>query len=628
MTVQDEIRARLSLADIVGRKVRLVRKGREYVGLCPFHNEKTPSFGVVEEKGFYHCFGCGAHGDLFTFVMETEGLGFREALERLADEAGVALPAPSAQGREEAQARSGVMDVLAEAATFFADELRSPRGAEARAYLKGRGLDSAVATQFGLGYAPGTGTAVMQHFKAKGMPIEALREAGLLIREEEGREARDLFRHRVMFPIRDARGRVIAFGGRALSPDAKPKYINSPETRVFDKGRTLYNLDKAREPAHRAREIIAAEGYLDVIALTRAGIGQAVAPLGTALTETQLEMMWRIAPEPTLCFDGDAAGLRAAHRAAERALPLLKPGQSLRFVLLPEGRDPDDILRDEGAEPLKSLVSEAMPLIDLLWTKELAGVDLRTPERRAGLETRLFQMLDAIGDQTVKGHYRADFKARLDQLFGRGARETPVRSERRWPRDAAARPRPVGPDPVLAQNALARRARQGLGSGGLAREEALLLGILRHPFLLDAHYEAIQAISLSGEAMTRLRDALLGLAAEGLSLDSQGVCDHLAQRGFAETIKRLMAQPALALLRFTQADASAKDVEGGWLATLARCQDEALLRDELRQARGAWARDPSEANRARMNDIEQRLSRFERPMTGEAGTRAAAPPDA
>ena len=344
----DEIRARIGLGDVIARHVPLKRAGRELTGLCPFHSEKTPSFTVSEEKGFFHCFGCGAHGDVIGFAMRQEGLSFPEAVERLAGEAGLQVPQATPEEREAAKRTASLHEVMERACRFFEAELQGPRGAAARSYLDGRGIEEATVARFRLGYAPDTRTALRNAVMDAEHPEALLVEAGLLIRPDDGTPY-DRFRGRVIFPITDRRGRVIAFGGRILG-EGNPKYLNSPDTPLFSKGRVLYGMATAREAAHRNGRVIVTEGYTDVIALNRAGYSEAVAPLGTALTESHLHALWRMAPEPILCFDGDPAGKRAAYRAAERALPLLEPGRSLQFVTLPAGQDPDSLLADEGVE--------------------------------------------------------------------------------------------------------------------------------------------------------------------------------------------------------------------------------------------------------------------------------------
>ena len=384
----DELRARLPVSEVVGRKVRLVRKGREHSGLCPFHNEKTPSFTVNDEKAFYHCFGCGQHGDVITFVMETEGLSFPEAVERLASQAGLQVPQSSPEERERAKVRNTLYDVVEQVCAWYEDNLRQTGGREALDYLRGRGFTEETIRTFRLGYSPDGRGRLLQAMEAKGIRKDQLVEAGLIKLPEGGGDPRDYFFNRVMFPISDGRGRVIAFGGRILG-DGQPKYLNSPETPLFHKGRNLYNFAMAREASRDLGTVIVAEGYTDVIALAQAGLPNAVAPLGTAVTEEQIGLLWRVADEPVLCFDGDTAGERAALRAAERALPLLKPGKTLRFMGLPAGEDPDSLVQSRGADGFRHIMGSARQLADVIWQTESSASPHDTPERRADLERRI-----------------------------------------------------------------------------------------------------------------------------------------------------------------------------------------------------------------------------------------------
>ena len=396
----DEIRARVPMEGVIGKRVRLVRRGRELLGLCPFHNEKTPSFTVNEEKGFFHCFGCGAHGDVIGFVMRDEGLAFPEAVERLAGDAGLALPArdPRAEARE--KQRHSLFGVVEAAAKWFEAELAGPRGDAARRYLQARSVDEATRAQFRLGYAPDSRTALRTRLEKDGITEAMMVEAGLLIAPDDGRTPYDRFRARVIFPICDRRGRVVAFGGRALG-DVQPKYLNSPETPLFAKGSLLYGQHLAAPAARKANRAIAVEGYMDVIALHQAGIAEAVAPLGTALTENQLEALWRLADDPVLCFDGDEAGARAAARAVERALPRLNAKRSLRFATLPAGQDPDTMVRDRGRQAMAEIVDGALPLSDQLWAMAVSGRSLDTPEARARISKQLQDQIERIPDRDL-----------------------------------------------------------------------------------------------------------------------------------------------------------------------------------------------------------------------------------
>src|SRR5258707_5516843 len=414
----DEISRRTDIVQLVGRRIKLERKGRVFWGLCPFHKEKSPSFKVENERRTYHCFGCGAGGDVFKWLTETEGLSFPEAVQKLAGEAGIELPAWSAEDEARETRKKSLYEIIALAATFFEDQLRARAGDAARLYLQSRGLEQDAWQRYRLGYAPDSNSALKDHLSAKGVALDDMVELGLVRPAEDNRAARDFFYDRVMFPIADVRGRIIAFGGRGLTPDAKPKYINTGETTLFSKGRLLYNFQMARDAVFKGgATLIIAEGYMDVIALVEAGFPGAVAPLGTALTEDQLAMLWKVSPEPILCFDGDEAGLRAAKRASRLALPHLVPGQSLRFVFLPKGEDPDSFIRSQGAEPMRAALGRAEALSDVLWSNEIEGQDFSTPERRAGLEAELDRIVKAIRDPKIADYYRRDFSDRVFKAF-------------------------------------------------------------------------------------------------------------------------------------------------------------------------------------------------------------------
>src|SRR5580698_9331228 len=413
----DELRARLSVSEVVGKRVKLRKAGREWKGLSPFNKEKTPSFTINDEKGFYHDFSSGKHGSIFDFVMETEGITFPEAVERLAEMAGVPLPAYSPEAEARDERRKTLHEVCELAAKFFESTLASRNGARGRGYLADRGLTSPTQVKFRLGYATPDRYALKEHLGAAKIPVEDMIEAGLLVSGEDIAVPYDRFRDRIMFPIADWRGHVIAFGGRALEKDVTAKYLNSPETPLFHKGATLYNIATARKAAHDGGRVVAVEGYIDVIAMVTAGYEATVAPLGTALTADQLGLMWRMADEPILCFDGDDAGRRAAYRALDLALPLVKPGKSLKFASLPDGQDPDDLVRSGGREAVADVLNASRPLADMLWTRESEAGSFQTPERRAALEARLAEVTGTITDETVRRYYREDFAARLRRLF-------------------------------------------------------------------------------------------------------------------------------------------------------------------------------------------------------------------
>ena len=549
----EEIRRRTDLVALVGRRVKLVRKGRVMWGCCPFHQEKSPSFKVENERRLYKCFGCGKGGDAFRWLIETEGLSFREAVEKLAGEAGVELPRWSPEDEEREQKKKSLYDIVELAAKFYETQLFEPAGREAREYLKGRGLDGAAARQFRLGYAPSGNGALIAHLTGHNVTQDDMIAAGLARAAEDGRPMRDFFFNRVMFPIADGRGRIIAFGARALEADAKPKYINTGETPLFSKGTQLYNFATARAAAIKAGTIILAEGYMDVIALVRAGFAHSVAPLGTALTEDQLQLLWRTAPEPILAFDGDAAGLKAAHRAAHLALPHLKPGHSLRFAFLPSGEDPDSFIAANGAGAMTVLLETALPLSQLLWRAETEGKDLSTPERRAGLEHSLKEITDRITDPKVADYYRRGFEQLVFESFKRRApaantargpaRPVPGR-EGKFRGAFKTRPLPGTPEAVSPSVQASALVRGGQAGARHAKELELGRLLLEAPEIALAEAESLAVLDLTDPSLDRLRHELLNLAASGSSLEKAGVQTHLSRKGMTDLLARF-AGPAV-----------------------------------------------------------------------------------
>ena len=406
----DELRAKISIVDVVGSKVKLVRKGREYTACCPFHNEKTPSFTVNEAKGFYHCFGCGAHGDIIKFEMEANGLSFIDAVEKLAHKVGMQLPKLNPESKEQAEKRATAYDIMEMAARFFEKTLRLPAGREGLDYLYSRGFGDDIISKFRLGFAPGN-NGLKAQLSSHGVSDKEMAELGLLTIPENNRP-HDFFRNRVMIPIMDKRGKVIAFGGRVMD-GSQPKYLNSPETPVFNKRRILYNLNYARECGYDAKRLIICEGYMDVIAMDKYGIGYAVAPLGTALTEDQIQEAWKVVNEPICCFDGDTAGIRAAVRSVDRVLPILRPGYSLQYAFLPDKQDPDEFLKAKGTEEFLKVVTATVPLKDLLWRKTLEGKLVNTPEQKARIEKDIKEEVAKIADETVRGYYIQEMKRKI-----------------------------------------------------------------------------------------------------------------------------------------------------------------------------------------------------------------------
>lgn len=490
----DELRTRVPLSGVAGRRVRLQRRGREFSGLCPFHNEKTPSFTINDDKGFFHCFGCGAHGDVITFEMRSSGLSFPDAIEKLAAEAGLEVPQSSPEDKDRARRHASLHEVVEAAAVFFEKQLRLPAGRDALDYLRRRGLDDDTIARFRLGFAPG-GNALKAALRREEVGENLMAAAGLIGIPEDGRPAYDVFRDRVMFPITDRRGRAIAFGGRVMG-DGQPKYLNSPDTDLFQKGHVLYGLAQARGPALEKGTIVVTEGYMDVIALSRSGFAHAVAPLGTALTEPQIEELWRQAPEPILCFDGDAAGRRAAQRAAERALPLLRPGLSLRFAMLPQGKDPDDLLRGEGASAMAAILDGAIPLSEAVWRGLIDGRKADTPERRAALEKDARDMVGRIGESGVRQNYEQEMRRRIRESFfprriGVGHRATGPRRGGKWV------PSPSVPAPEhLPQPNI-----------GEAAHQAFVAFLLENPALLIQHFDEVASVLHAAAPLAGLIEA-------------------------------------------------------------------------------------------------------------------------
>ncbi len=611
----DEIRARIPVSEVVARRVKLTKRGREFVGLSPFNPEKTPSFTVNDQKGFYHCFSSGKHGDIFRFAMETEGLSFPEAVERLAGEAGIPMPQRSPDDIVREQKRAGLYEIMEMASAYFEGLLQQSDGAGARGYLSDRGLAVRTQQAFRLGYAGAGRHALKSHLGGLNVAPEQMVEAGLLIAGDDIPVSYDRFRDRVMFPITDQKNRVIAFGGRALSPDVPAKYLNSPETPLFHKGAVLYNFATARKAAYDTGTMIAVEGYMDVIALGAAGFANAVAPLGTALTPNQIQLMWRAAPEPILCFDGDKAGLKAAYRAVETVLPLLKPGHSLKFALLPEGQDPDDLIREQGRDAMEEVLAAARPLADMLWKREIEQDSWETPERRAQLEARFDELLGTIGDPKVKRHYEADLEDRLRRHWGRDERRF-GRSGRAYGRQPAGRsqrrggrPSPgwqMGPAPAtesLKSSALVRGHRTSMSS----RERILLLGVLNHPELLVQYAEEFAETEFESRDLDRLRVEILDIAAHFVPLDSRTLRDQLMSRAMLGTVERLEGGKTVRSDWFVDSGAAATDAETGWLHTLALHRKSLTLQKELKAAELAFGQDGSEENFERLRDIRMQL---------------------
>jgi DNA primase len=493
----DELRARTLLSAVIAPSVKLIRAGREWKACCPFHNEKTPSFTVNDDKGFYHCFGCSAHGDAIRFLTDHRGMPFMDAVKELAAKAGLEVPAPDPKAKDRADRAASLTEVMASVSKWYAEQLNGLSGAGARDYLKGRGIGAETIQRFGLGFAPDSRTALKRALAHLGE--DRLVETGMLIKPEDGGATYDRFRGRLMFPIRDTRGRVIAFGGRIIG-QGEPKYLNSPDTPLFDKGRTLYNIDLASPASRAAKRLIVVEGYMDVIALDRAGIGEAVAPNGTALTEAQLERMWRLDPSPILCFDGDSAGQKAAIRAANRSLPLLTPERTLRFVQLPIGQDPDDVISAGGAQLFEKLLATHSPLSDFWWKTQLQNHDTAQPEGRARLKLALREKASAIADHSLSAEFKREFDGRFWDAFG-------------WGRKNVEALRTVISD-------TRKEAKRNLR---YAIDRAILLGLTRNPLVARDNYELVTSLPIEHRKLCIWRDIIADVVIERPDLDESAL---------------------------------------------------------------------------------------------------------
>jgi len=596
----DEIQRRTDIVQLIGRRVKLVRRGRIFWGLCPFHKEKSPSFKVDNERRNYKCFGCGEGGSAFKWLMDVEGLSFREAVEKLAGEAGVELPQWTPEDEAREQQKKSLYEIIEAACVFFEQQLLRHEGARAAGYLASRGLDDAAVTQFRLGFAPDSRNALIAHLTSRNIPLDDIVAAGLARAAEDDREARDFFYNRVMFPIADFRGRIIAFGARALEAEAKPKYINTGETSLFSKGELLYNFATARTAALKGGSIVVAEGYMDVIALVRAGFDAAVAPLGTALTEDQLTLLWRTAPEPVLAFDGDEAGFRAAQRAARLALPHLAPGHSLRFAFLPAGEDPDSFVRSQGAAGMKRVLDAAEPLAQVLWRLETEGKEFSTPERRAGLERALADIVSQMRDTKVADYYRRDFDNRVFDLLKRRTSRARQAFRGASSRDGQWRS-PTKPvesvSPAVRNSLLARVA--GVRQ---TKEMELLALLLEAPEIVERQGELLAALPLADRSLDRLREELLNLAASGFRLETRRLENHLVRAGMAELVERLNARRAKGGLGADTAregaggGADLEEIEARWLAAAVQLREIAEIDPERRQAMERFKSEANEEN--------------------------------
>ena len=622
----DEIKARLPVSEVVSRRVKLQKAGREMRGLSPFTKERSPSFFVNDHKMAWFDFSSGQNGNIFDFVMKTEGLSFPEAVERLAQEAGLPLPTVSEEAVQRQRKQASLQDVLEMAAAFFEAELQARGGAKARGYLADRGLTPQVQRQFRIGYSPNERYALRDFLAGKGATADQMIETGLLIHGEDIPVPYDRFRDRVMFPICDRNGRVIAFGGRALEKDVPAKYLNSPETTLFHKGSLLYNHHNARKAAHDLGTVIAVEGYVDVISMSVAGFPNTVAGLGTALTADQCGLLWRMSPEPILCFDGDRAGRKAAFRAIETALPLLGPGKSLRFAFLPEGQDPDDLARSGGQSAIEAVLSAARPLVDVLWSRETEGVTLDTPERRASAERRLMDLIQTIPDETLRRHYRQEIENRIRALFGGrpprggngsgpGGGSAPgfrrAQGSSGWKSDGqgrgVAKAGFIG-SPVALSASLSRSALFAPGRVVFPAREALIALIaINHPALADRYSEELAGLDLVSRDIAKVVDVLLGALTDprAETADLKAAIERAGLSAIGQRIEAAVGQLGLVGVGPAEAETDAEEVLRQALALHRRAR---ALHKDLKSAEIALAEAASDENLIRLREIQAELA--------------------
>lgn len=568
----DYLKSRLVLSEIIGTRVKIMRKGRLKMGLCPFHSEKTPSFHIKDEQGTYHCFGCGAHGDALSFLQETEGVSFMEALEKLASLMGLTVPTFKDKSVSDESLQSKLFQALEAATVFFEKQLKTSKGFKAAQYLETRGLKPETISQFRLGYAS-VGNTLKEALIKEGFSEDILQRAGLIIQRDEDKSTYDRFRDRVMFPIFDRKGRVIAFGGRILEA-GEPKYLNSPETSIFHKSQILYAYNFVQQDLKKGQPLLVAEGYLDVISLHQAGFKGAVAPLGTALTEEQILLLWRFRSEPILCFDGDSAGQKAAIRAAERAMPLLKSGLSLRFALLPKGEDPDSLLRSGGSKSFESTLERTLPLSDLLWQFEVQQKALKTPEQRAVFENGIMTYVNSIQEPTLRAQYRQEYRSRLRELFYMNSSK--------------------GANPSLKKVSLnAPSGAQSFLNSNILSQKILIAVLLNHPSLILEYAEDFVELELSDPGWNKLREAMLTKINDSTGLDAGVLHHHLYNEGFREVMQEILSSQVKSLAPFVKEESEINEAREGWTEIWSRIQGQKKLTQALLEVKRRFGEDMS-----------------------------------
>ncbi|WP_421951372.1 DNA primase [Pelagibacterium sp.] len=609
----DEIRNRLSITQVVGEHVvwdkRKSQPGKgDMWACCPFHGEKSPSFHADDRRGRYHCFGCGASGDHFRFLTEKTGMSFPEAVELLAGRAGIPMPARDEKAEKRAEARRSLYDVMELATAYFVEALAHNVGARARGYLLERGVSGAMQQRFKIGFAPDSRNGLKEFLAANGVSAREMVETGLVVHGDDIPVPYDRFRNRLMFPITDFRGRVIAFGGRALSADVAAKYLNSPETELFHKRLTLYNGQAARQAGYDGKQLIVVEGYLDVIAAVAAGFDGAVAPLGTALTEDHLNLLWRMTDIPVLCFDGDSAGMRAAERSIDIALPLLKPGKSVSIVTLPGGLDPDDLIKQQGRQAFADLIANGRSLADAVWAMETAGGIPEAPEQRAALEARLRERAARIADVSVRRHYSQAFDEKISSLFvsTRGQYRRDGRNNGFDQRRTGQRGNPK----MLVSDTLrnSRLLKGGATPGVIPREAVILMSLVNHPELAQARLEALAEIEFQSLPARQVLAAFLDLVTVHPDLGPNGIAEALIARGHGPVLDKMRGQLARQGIWQADADTAQSDAETGLKHSLALHYKSVQLNRELKAAELALGEDLSENAFERLRDIQNQIS--------------------
>lgn len=618
----DEIRQRLPISQVVGEHViwdkRKSQPGRgDMWACCPFHGEKSPSFHADDRKGIYHCFGCGVTGDHFRFLTEKAGMSFPEAVEKLAGMAGVQMPARDEREEARQEARKSLFDVMEMAAAYFEAALAHNIGARARGYLFERGVTAQAQARFRIGFAPDSRNGLKEHLAANGVTAQEMSDTGLVASREDDPLTYDRFRNRVMFPITDFRGRIVAFGGRALSADVPAKYLNSPETVLFQKRLVLYNGMDARKAARDGKPVVVVEGYLDVIAAVMAGFEGAVAPMGTALTEDHLQLLWRMADAPILCFDGDAAGIRAAERAAGLVLPLLAPGKTVKIATLPEGLDPDDLIKAQGRDAFADVLDRSRSLSDMVWSLETGGIVPETPEARAALEARLRERANSIGDQSVRRHYMQAFDEKLAAFF------QPVRQPQRWdgPRSNDRRPsggrgqygQPYGQrgTPRLVVSDTLRNSRlvkPGLAADPTPREAVILISLINHPALAETRLESLAHLEFGSPGARKLFSALLDQIMADHDISGADLKAALGARGFGPAIEKMDALLRGQGIWQVGSETAALDAETGLTHALALHYKSVELNKALKAAENALDVDWTEDSFRVLQDIKNQIT--------------------